>query len=153
MNHPLAHLPTFASASERKNLIDANHVLLKKTLDPFAPLYAEQVEEALTKDRMIGTSILHRFPPEIFGKICSTLEPVWLVNLSNTCYAMTVKLSFESGNRIWYDVMPSTLWRESEHYQDEDELWVVWMRQTHPELFCPRDERVVGMNDCQVLGM
>ncbi len=153
VNHPHA-LPIFPPSVQhlKENIIDANHVLLK-TSDPFAPLYAEQVEDSLTTDRMIGNSILHRFPPEIFGKICSTLEPVWLVNLSNTCHAMTVKLSFESGNKIWYDVMPSTLWRESEHYQDEDELWVAWMRQNHPELFCPREERVIGMNDCQVLGM
>lgn len=66
---------------------------------------------------------------------------------------MTVKLSLETGNRIWYDAMPPTLWRESEHYQDEDELWIVWMRQNHPELFCPRNERLVGMEDCQFLGM
>lgn len=102
---------------------------------------------------MIGTSILHRVPPEIFAKICASLEPVWLMNLSTTCYAMAVKLSLETGNKIWYDAMPPTLWRESEHYQDEDELWLVWMRQSHPELFCPRNERLVGMDDCQFLGM
>lgn len=128
----------------------ANNGLLN-TSDPFAPLYAEQVEEAHTTDRMIGTSILHRLPSEIFGKICVALEPVWLVNLSNTCYAMNVKLSFKSGNRIWYDVMPSSLWREPERYQDEEELWVVRMRQNHPQLFCPRD--LTCMNDCKVLSM
>lgn len=130
----------------------ANNGLLN-TSDPFAPLYAEQAEEALT-DRMIGTSILHRLPSEIFGKICVALEPVWLVNLSNTCYAMNIKLSFRSGNRIWYDVMPSSLWREPERYQDEDELWIVWMRQNYPQLFCPRDEGLPIMNDCcKVLSM
>ena len=59
---------------------------------------------------------------EIFAQICSYLEPLWLWNLSHACRKTYELLSFEDGNRIWYDAVPPSLWIAEEHFQDEDEL-------------------------------
>lgn len=46
---------------------------------------------------------------------------------------MSVKLSVEVGNRIWYNVMPPSVWQEAEGFQDEEELCALWMRKHSPE--------------------
>ena len=67
-------------------------------------------------------SILHKVPFEIFEQICVSIEPLWLLNLSHTCHDMFQQLSFKQGNKIWYKSMPPSVWKESEHYQNETEL-------------------------------
>lgn len=61
-------------------------------------------------------------PLVVFGQICVSLEPLWLLNLSQTCRYMQQQLSFEQSNKTWYDVLPSSVWKEAERYQDETEL-------------------------------
>lgn len=68
------------------------------------------------------TSILHKLPREVFGQVCSSLDPLWLLNLSQTCHYVHEQLSLESGNQIWYNSLPSSVWKDAEHYQDETEL-------------------------------
>jgi hypothetical protein len=61
-------------------------------------------------------------PVEILRKICGYLEPIWLWNLSHVCALTFRMLSFERGNYLWYDAIPSSLWSEAEHFQDDAEL-------------------------------
>jgi hypothetical protein len=68
---------------------------------------------------------LNNMPHEIFVRICSYLEPIWLWNLSHTCHFAFVGLSFALGNKIWYDAIPAALYKEKEKYQDEAELRMV----------------------------
>ena len=77
-------------------------------------------------------SILHKLPTEIFERVCHYLEPIWLMNLSITCRGMSVKLSLEAANKIWYDALPTSIWRSSERHQNELELLDLWMRNNIP---------------------
>lgn len=86
-----------------------------------------------TMSRIHQTSILHKLPLEVFGQICSSLDPLWLLNLSQTCHHLHEQLSFEHGNQIWYNSLPSSVWKDLEHYQDETELQNLLASQGSPE--------------------
>ncbi|MCJ1257558.1 hypothetical protein MMC24_005384 [Lignoscripta atroalba] len=65
---------------------------------------------------------LQTIPVEIFESICLSIAPIWLWNLSHSCRALRTLLSFEHGNKIWYNALPPSLWKETERHQDEAEL-------------------------------
>ncbi|KAA6415373.1 MAG: hypothetical protein FRX48_00088 [Lasallia pustulata] len=79
------------------------------------------------------SSFLHKVPFEVFEQICASLDPLWLLNLSQTCQHMHERLSFEQGNKIWYNSLPSSVWKEAEHYQDETELGNLLASRGSPE--------------------
>ena len=65
---------------------------------------------------------LLKIPVEVLHHICTQLEPLWLLNLANTCTTLRTVLSFEHGNKVWYNVLPPSMWRDAEQFQDEAEL-------------------------------
>ena len=67
-------------------------------------------------------SIIEKVPPEIFVAICGYLAPLWLYNLSHVCSTTFQRLRGQEGNQIWYNVLPVSVWKEAEMFQDEDEL-------------------------------
>lgn len=79
------------------------------------------------------TSILHKLPFEVFGQVCASLDPLWLLNLSQTCHHMHHQLSFEQANNIWYNSLPSSVWKEAEQYQNEAELGSLLASRVSPE--------------------
>ena len=67
----------------------------------------------------VGFALL---PFEGYREICSHLEPIWLWNLSH-CWSVTFhSLSFEEGNLIWYEALPSHVLEAKERHQNEREL-------------------------------
>lgn len=68
------------------------------------------------------TATLLKIPVEVLHHICTQLEPLWLLNLANTCTTLRTVLSFEHGNKVWYNVLPPSMWRDAEQFQDEAEL-------------------------------
>ena len=82
------------------------------------PIGPENMKEfTFSKQGHHASPGLESVPREIFGQICRSLPPLWLLNLSQASEAMRTRLSFEYGNKIWYDVMPTCLWKESEFRQ------------------------------------
>ena len=67
-------------------------------------------------------SVIEKVPPEIFVAICGYLAPLWLYNLSHVCSTTFRRLHAQEGNQIWYNVLPVSVWKEAEMFQDEDEL-------------------------------
>ncbi len=61
-------------------------------------------------------------PLEILHQICSNLEPIWLLNLTATCTTMLTAMSFENGNKVWYNVLPPSMWKDGEQFQNDAEL-------------------------------
>lgn len=70
----------------------------------------------------LRSATLLKIPVEVLQHICAQLEPVWLLNLANTCTTLRTALSFEHGNKVWYNVLPPSMWRDAEQFQDEAEL-------------------------------
>jgi len=79
--------------------------------------------------KVTQTAVLLKIPVEVLQHICSQLEPVWLLKLSNTCMTLRTALSFEHGNKVWYNVLPPSMWKDAEQFQDEVELSHVMARQ------------------------
>ncbi|KAI9835214.1 MAG: hypothetical protein M1838_005368 [Thelocarpon superellum] len=68
------------------------------------------------------TLSLSTLPAELVGRIAAYLDPVWVLNLADSCRRMRQILSFEEANQIWYEVLPPHLWTKPEKWQNEDEL-------------------------------
>ena len=67
-------------------------------------------------------SVIEKVPVEIFVSICGYLAPIWLYNLSHASKLTRTRLTGQEGNKIWYNALPICVWKESEKYQDEEEL-------------------------------
>lgn len=63
-----------------------------------------------------------QFPSEILKAILSYLQPIWILHSSAAYAQICSALSFENGNKVWYDTLPPSLLAEPERYQDEEQV-------------------------------
>ena len=87
------------------------------------------------------SSTLLKIPVEVLHHICAQLEPLWLLNLANTCTTLRTVLSFEHGNKVWYNVLPPSMWRDAEQFQDEAELRQLLVQQAPSAVQQPLSRR------------
>ncbi|KAI9717875.1 MAG: hypothetical protein M1812_004402 [Candelaria pacifica] len=57
---------------------------------------------------------MQTIPLELLLEVASNLEPLWLINLSQTSKPLRAMLEFPRGNRVWYTALPSGTWKEAE---------------------------------------